>query len=142
MEFQRVDKKAKTKWRFSRIIALIFAVIPAAVAVLLVFSAIAEDEGSRMPMMIGWIIAGILVLIQLLSIFIYPPIEYIQWAYLIAPDRIEIKKGISPTKPTKNFSVLDKYKMPVMRGMVIDNTDAVRAINDNAFCFPVSLLGI
>ncbi len=94
MEFQRVDKKAKTKWRFSRIIALIFAVIPAAVAVLLVFSAIAEDEGSRMPMMIGWIIAGILVLIQLLSIFIYPPIEYIQWAYLIAPDRIEIKKGI------------------------------------------------
>ena len=55
---------------------------------------------------------------------------------------VEIKKGISPTKPTKNFSVLDKYKMPVMRGMVIDNTDAVRAINDNAFCFPVSLLGI
>ena len=55
---------------------------------------------------------------------------------------VEIKKGISPTKPTKNFSVLDKYKMPVMRGMVIDNTDAVRAINDNVFCFPVSLLGI
>ena len=55
---------------------------------------------------------------------------------------VEIKKGIAPTKPTKNFSVLAKYKMPVMRGMVIDNTDAVRAINDNAFCFPVSLLGI
>ena len=55
---------------------------------------------------------------------------------------VEIKKGISPTKPSKKYSVLDKYKMPVMRGMVIDNTDAVRAINDNAFCFPVSLLGI
>ena len=54
---------------------------------------------------------------------------------------IEIKKGVSPTKPTKNFSVLEKYKMPVMRGMVIDNADAVRAINDNAFSFPVSLLG-
>ena len=35
-----------------------------------------------------------IVLIQILSILIYPPIEYIQWAYLIAPDRIEIKKGI------------------------------------------------
>ena len=55
---------------------------------------------------------------------------------------VEIKKGISPTKPTKNFSVLEKYKMPIMRGMVIENTDAVRAINDNAFCFPVSLLGV
>ena len=55
---------------------------------------------------------------------------------------VEIKKGVSQTKPTKNFSVLEKYKMPIMRGMVIDNTDAVRAINDNAFSFPVSLLGI
>ncbi len=55
---------------------------------------------------------------------------------------VEIKKGISPTKPTKNFSVLEKYRMPIMRGMVIDNTDAVRAINDKAFCFPVSLLGV
>ena len=55
---------------------------------------------------------------------------------------VEIKKGVSPTKPTKNFNVLEKYKMPIKRGMVIDNTDAVRAINDNAFCFPVSLLGV
>ena len=54
---------------------------------------------------------------------------------------VEIKKGISPTRPTKNFSVLEKYKMPIKRGMVIDNTDAVRAINDNAFYYPVSLLG-
>ena len=94
MEFQRVDKKAKTKWRFSRIIALIFAVIPAAALVLMMFYLIGEDEGSETLIMIGWIVAGVMVLIQLLSIFIYPPIEYIQWAYLIAPDRIEIKKGI------------------------------------------------
>ena len=55
---------------------------------------------------------------------------------------VEIKKGISPTKPTKNFSVLGKYGMPIMRGMVIDNTDVIRAINDSAFSFPVSLLGV
>lgn len=55
---------------------------------------------------------------------------------------VEVKKGIMPTKPTKNFSVLEKYNMPIMRGMVIDNADAVRAINEKAFCFPVSLLGI
>ena len=94
MEFQRVDKKAKTKWRFSRIIALIFAVIPFAALVLFIFSSIGKDEGSDALTIIGWIAAGIIVLVQLLSIFIYPPIEYIQWAYMIAPDRIEIKKGI------------------------------------------------
>ena len=94
MEFQRVDKKAKTKWRFSRIIALIFAVIPFAAIVLAIFYGIGADEGSETMKIIGWIAAGIIMLVQLLSIFIYPPIEYIQWAYMIAPDRIEIKKGI------------------------------------------------
>ena len=94
MEFQRVDKKAKTKWRFSRIIGLIFAVIPLAALVLMIFYSIGDDEGSDILAIIGWITAGIMVLIQVLSIIIYPPIEYIQWAYMIAPDRIEIKKGI------------------------------------------------
>ena len=94
MEFQRVDKRAKIKWRFSRIIALIFAVIPCAAVVLFIFYSIGSDEGSEALVIAGWIIAAMIVLIQILSILIYPPIEYIQWAYLIAPDRIEIKKGI------------------------------------------------
>ena len=54
---------------------------------------------------------------------------------------VEIKKGIAPNKPTKNFKVLEKYKMPIMRGMVIDGAEKVRALNENAFIFPVSLLG-
>ena len=94
MEFQRVDKKAKVKWRFSRIIALILAVIPLAALVLMLFYLIGTDEGSDALLIIGWMIASAIVLIQILSIIIYPPLEYIQWAYLIAPDRIEIKKGI------------------------------------------------
>ena len=55
---------------------------------------------------------------------------------------VEIKKGITPNKPTKNFKVLEKYNLPIMRGMVIDNTDKVRALNENAFVFPVSMLGL
>ena len=54
---------------------------------------------------------------------------------------VEIKKGIASNKPTKNFKVLKKYNMPIKRGMVIDNTQKVYALNDNAFIFPVSLLG-
>ena len=55
---------------------------------------------------------------------------------------VEIKKGMAPNKPTKNFNVLKKYSQPVMRGMIIENTDKVRAINDDAFAVPVSLLGV
>lgn len=55
---------------------------------------------------------------------------------------IEIKKNKAPTKPTKNFKVLEKYKMPIGKGMIIDSTDKIRSINDAAFTFPVSFLGI
>lgn len=55
---------------------------------------------------------------------------------------VEIKKGLAPNKPTKNFNVLEKYNMPIRRGMVIDNADKIRALNDHAFIFPVSLLGL
>lgn len=55
---------------------------------------------------------------------------------------VEIKKGAAPNKPTKNFRVLEKYKMPIKRGMIVENTDSLRAINDDAFAFPISLLGM
>ena len=54
---------------------------------------------------------------------------------------VEIKKGIAPDKPTKNYNVLAKYNMPIRQGMVIDNADKIRVLNDSAFVFPVSLLG-
>lgn len=55
---------------------------------------------------------------------------------------VEIKKGISPNRPAKNFKVLEKYGAPIGRGMVIENTEQIQAINDQAFSFPISLLGI
>lgn len=55
---------------------------------------------------------------------------------------IEIKKGIFPNKPTKNFNVLKKYNMEIKPGLVIDCTDQIRPINDNAYTFPIYLLGI
>lgn len=55
---------------------------------------------------------------------------------------IEIKKNEVPNKPTKNFKVLEKYNMAIKPGLVICNTDKIRPINDNAYLFPVSLLGI
>ena len=48
---------------------------------------------------------------------------------------VEIKKGIAPSKPTKNFNVLEKYKMPIKRGMVIDNAEKIRALKRSGLCF-------
>ncbi len=53
---------------------------------------------------------------------------------------IEIKKGISPTKPTKNFDVLAKYKTEIKVGLVIDTCDRIRPINEKAYSIPVYLL--
>lgn len=55
---------------------------------------------------------------------------------------IEIKKGIAPKRPTKNFRVLEKYKTPIKTGLVIDSCEKIRALTENSYCFPVHLLGV
>lgn len=55
---------------------------------------------------------------------------------------IEIKKGISPKNPTKNFNVLQKYKRQIKTGLVIDCCEKIRPLNEISYSFPVCLLGI
>lgn len=88
-EFSRVDKKAKTKWRVSRSIGLLFLAAMSAGALLTVHSL-----ESKPLFILAAIVCGVILLLQILNIVVYPIIEYIQWAYLIDADRIEIKKGI------------------------------------------------
>ena len=54
---------------------------------------------------------------------------------------IEIKKSISPVKATKNFEVLSKYRLDIQPGLVIDNCDKIRPINEKAYYYPVYMLG-
>ena len=55
---------------------------------------------------------------------------------------IEIKTGSSPKNPTKNFSVLQKYKMPVKPGLILDTCDKIRPINEEAYSYPIHILGM
>lgn len=55
---------------------------------------------------------------------------------------VEIKKSEYPNKATKNFDVLKKYNMEIKPGLVISNTDKIRPINEKAYTFPISILGI
>ena len=54
---------------------------------------------------------------------------------------IEIKAGIAPQKSTKNFSSLNKYKLNVQPGLVIDSSDKIRPIDEKSYFYPVSRLG-
>lgn len=53
---------------------------------------------------------------------------------------IEIKKGISPNNPDKNFTVLKKYSNDIATGIVICMTQKLQPINRNCWLCPVSLL--
>ena len=46
---------------------------------------------------------------------------------------MEIKAGVAPAKPTRNFSVLSKYHLPIGPGLVISNCDIIRPVNEQAF---------
>lgn len=55
---------------------------------------------------------------------------------------IEIKTNLSPHNPIKNFGVLDKFKLKVAPGLIIDTGDKLRPLNKQAYSYPVSLLGL
>lgn len=86
---QRLDPKAKTMWRLSRALGLIIIIGISLGAWFLVLRRL-----TNISLTLRLFIAGVPVLLQLLNLLIYPTIEFLQWAYLITPDRIEIHKGI------------------------------------------------
>ena len=53
---------------------------------------------------------------------------------------IEIKKGISPNNPDKNFSVLKKYSDDVRPGIVICLTQKLQPINKDCWLCPVNII--
>ncbi len=54
---------------------------------------------------------------------------------------IEIKAGITPQKSARNFSCLNKYKLDIPNGLVIDSSDKIRPLNEHIYFYPVSRLG-
>ncbi len=55
---------------------------------------------------------------------------------------IEIKTGSSPSNPTKNFSVLQKYHLPVKPGLILDTCEKIRPVNELAYTYPIHILGM
>lgn len=53
---------------------------------------------------------------------------------------IEIKKGINPNNPDKNFAALNKYSKNIAAGLVICLSKKLQPINKNCWLCPVSLI--
>lgn len=53
---------------------------------------------------------------------------------------IEIKKGISPNNPDKNFEVLKKYSNNIGTGIVLCMTNKLQPINKNCWLVPVEYI--
>lgn len=78
------------------------------------------------------------------TLFYYRDIDQKEIALLYVKERtitpIEIQKGMNPVKPNKNFSVLEKYQMPINTGFIIDTTDRIWPINEKVYAIPVGLI--
>ena len=93
MDFQKLDPRAKKMWRTNRMIGLVILLVCFGLGYYLIERAFRQVQlTDYLPLVILGL--SIPVILQLLNFLIYPLIEYRQWAYLITPDRIEIRKGI------------------------------------------------
>lgn len=62
---------------------------------------------------------------------------YVEGDYLYP---IEIKKGVSPSNPGRNFNALNKYNLKVQPGIVICMNDKLVPINSNCWLCPVEYI--
>lgn len=94
MNYSNLDKKVVISWRISRLIRLILVA-----AILLIPTIIISQQDFAQSFFneyssIIYAIEIIIIAYMFLSLIIYPIIEYRQWGYIIAEDRVVIKHGI------------------------------------------------
>ena len=53
---------------------------------------------------------------------------------------VEIKKSKNPARPDKNFSVLEKFKMDIQKGIILCMSDELIPLNRETWLCPVSCL--
>ena len=53
---------------------------------------------------------------------------------------VEIKKGVSPSNPDKNFDILQKYSKDVAKEIVLCMSKSLQPINKNCWLVPVEYI--
>lgn len=93
MEYQKLDPKAKKMWRVGRIFGLAIMLVAYGFGIYIFYRTFSEAHLMDL-LPLAAISMALPIILQILNLLIYPPVEYRQWAYMITADRIEIKKGI------------------------------------------------
>jgi len=93
MDYIKLDKKAITSWRISRLLRL---------PIWLIVCIAAFIGGMFLPAagLVVKIMAVVLAVYKIAGIVVYPQIEYRQWGYQIHEDRVDIRHGIFFIKHT------------------------------------------
>lgn len=96
MEFNKLDKRILISWRIVRLIS-IFIIGAIMTTVMIIIS---RQSFFEPYMFYAHILVGIISLYMLISLYLFPIIEYRQWGYIISDDRVEIRHGIFFIKNT------------------------------------------
>lgn len=96
MEYQKLDKRILVSWRISRLIGILIVGVILMVAIYI----LSRQSFFERYMLQGYIIAGVILSYMLVTLYLFPAIEYRQWGYIISDDRIEIRHGIFLIKIT------------------------------------------
>jgi membrane protein YdbS with pleckstrin-like domain len=90
MDYKKLDKKVIKSWRIARSIFFVVLALVFAVADLIMRYKEFWDS-VKIYILVG---EGVLLFYTLLSLILYPMIEYRQWGYLVESDKVEIRHGI------------------------------------------------
>ncbi len=93
MEFKNIDEKIIDGWRSVRVIRLLISLVPALLGTL----------WFEIESIVGYIIIGglwAICLYCLLSLIVFPPLEYKRWGYYIDHEKVVIRRGLFFIKET------------------------------------------
>lgn len=90
MEYSKLDKRILLSWRIVRIISLIIVGTVLITAVIL----LSRTDYFAPYSHYSYILVSCILVYMLVTLIVFPAIEYRQWGYIISDDRIEIRHGI------------------------------------------------
>lgn len=90
MNYNSLDKKVVISWRIARAIRLVFAILFLGIITLI----LSYQPFFKEIQLIVIAIDTVVILYSLITLILYPIIEYRQWKYIVSDDRVEIKFGL------------------------------------------------
>lgn len=99
MEFNRLSKYSKKSWFIARLLNTIIVTIILLAGIYFAKEVLELGWVIEYSIYLYWVV-GIIVVLLLVSTFIYPTIEYRQWKYMITNDKVDFIEGIFSTKRT------------------------------------------